>query len=83
MGAIFDGIMDANGFIETGLLPFIREKVPTSHRLIMDNDPKHTSRAAKQYMEKEEIMWWKTPAESPDCNPIKNIWHKLKEHLER
>ena len=23
------------------------------------------------------------PPESPDCNPIENLWHKLKEHLRR
>jgi hypothetical protein len=73
---IFDGVMDAEGYadiLRTGLLPFITEKMPTHHKLMQDNDPKHTSRHVCEFMEVEGVNWWKTPAESPDCNPIKNL----------
>ena len=43
---IFDGIMDADLFcnvLEMTLIPFIRNKLP-DHRLMQDNDLKHTSR---------------------------------------
>ena len=76
-------MMDANGFIDVlkaGLLPFIREKLSEGHRLMMDNDPKHTSRLAQTFME-EGVNWWKMPPESRDCNPIENVWHRLKECL--
>ena len=48
-----------------------------------DNDPKHTSRYAQQYLEEKRINWWRTPAESPDLNPIENMWHELKEYIRR
>ena len=81
---IFDGIMDADvycGILESTLIPFIREKLPV-HRFMQDNDPKHTSRRAKTFLAENNINWWPTPPESPDLNPIENMWHELKFYLE-
>lgn len=50
---------------------------------MQDKDPKHTSKLARQYMEEKSINWWKTPLESPDCNPIENLWHEAKEFIQR
>ena len=50
---------------------------------MQDNDPKHTSRTAQVFFDKEGVNWWKTPAESPDCNPIENLWHELTEFIRR
>ena len=85
---IFEGIMNAPVFIEIlerTLLPFIQQKfpIPNSHRFMQDNDPKHTSRAAQQFYQTAGINWWRTPPESPDMNPIENLWHELKEHIQR
>jgi transposase len=50
---------------------------------MQDNDPKHTSRCAKSFFDEKGVKWWKTPPESPDLNPIENLWHKLKEYIRR
>ena len=50
---------------------------------MQDNDPKHTSKVARKWMEDHSINWWKTPPESPDLNPIENLWHELKEFIRR
>ena len=84
---IFEGIMDAPLFIEIlerTLVPFIQSNFPGgNHRFMQDNDPKHTSRAAQQFYNHAGINWWRTPPESPDMNPIENLWHELKEFIRR
>ena len=83
---IFEGKMDAVFYVrilEEHLVPFIADKFPSTHRFMQDNDPKHTSRLSKQFFEENSINWWKTPPESPDCNPIENLWHELKEFIRR
>ena len=69
--------------LDQTLLPFVREVFTSNHRFMQDNDPKHTSGYAQQFLEDHNINWWKTPAESPDLNPIENLWHELKEFIRR
>ena len=76
---IFEGIMDKELYVdilEQTLLPFIRTVYPDSHKFFQDNNPKHTSHYAASFMERNGINWWKTPPESPDLNPIENLWHE-------
>ena len=69
--------------IKEALLPFIKEKFPVYHRFMQDNDPKHTSKHAQKFLKDNNVNWWKTAAESPDLNPIENLWHELKEFIRR
>ena len=81
---LFTGIMDAERLstvLEAGLLPFLRSHYPTGHRLQQDNYPKHASRLIEDFFEQRGINWWPTPPESPDFNPIENIWGLLKHYL--
>ena len=81
---LFTGIMNANRntqILEAGLLPLIRQKFRRRHRFQQDNDPKHTSKFAQNYMTTKKINWWKTPPESPDLNPIENVWGTMKRYL--
>ena len=65
------------------LVPFLKETFPDGHRFMQDNDPKHTSRLAKAYLEDQEVNWWCTPAGSADINPIERVWAELKHYIAR
>ena len=69
--------------LKKALLPFQEHVYPCGMRFMQDNDPKHTSKLAQNWMKEQNINWWKTPAESPDLNPIENLWHELKEYIRR
>ncbi len=79
---IFDGTIDAPMYIsilQAALLPTLqRTEYESGHRFMQDNDPNHTSRLAKSFLAENGVNWWHTPTESPDANPIENLWHELK-----
>ena len=79
--------MNASQYIQildTSLVPtcqcILAVVFPDQHKFMQDNDPKHSSNVAK---ETKQINWWKTLVESPDLNPIENLWHELKQYIHR
>ena len=82
---VFELIMDVEFYtqiLQWYLVPFVRANFADgTHCFMQDNNPKHKSCTAQNFFEANSINWWKTPPESPDLNPIENLWHELKEHL--
>ena len=65
--------------LEAGLLSFLKKVYPKGAWFQQDSDPKRTSRYTKDFL--EGVNWWRTRAESPDLNPVENVWVSMKYYL--
>jgi hypothetical protein len=48
-----------------------------------DNDPKHTSKLAKDALEELDLNVLEWPSQSPDLNPIEHFWGHVARELKR
>jgi hypothetical protein len=60
--------------------PLVDKYIPGGF-LQQGNAPCHTSLSTRTFFEQNGIRVFPTPPESPDLNPIENLWHKLKHFL--
>ena len=60
------------------LVPYCAEHFNITDAILhQDNDPKHTSIICRESLETIGINWIKSPAKSPDLNPIELLWHPM------
>ena len=64
-------------------IPFLRSSELQSPIFMQDNAPCHTCKKVKSFFAEEELNVMDWPAQSPDLNPIENVWKFIGERAQR
>jgi transposase len=85
--AIVEWIMNAEGFVNI-LLGNLKKSVrkigiQDSYLFQQDNDPKHMARITREWLLYDASGLLETPPQSPDINPIENLWSLLETKIRK